>query len=77
MLAVRPPGAKYRAAIFDMDGLLLDSERPIRDAPVLASLLEAQPNLSSWFQTMNKPPRSHRSPPPQGARHDLRTAGRY
>ena len=28
----RSPGAAFAAAIFDMDGLLLDSERPIRDA---------------------------------------------
>lgn len=27
-----PTNRRYRAAVFDMDGLLLDSERPIRDA---------------------------------------------
>ena len=29
---MRSAGAAYTAAVFDMDGLLLDSERPVRDA---------------------------------------------
>jgi HAD superfamily hydrolase (TIGR01509 family) len=33
----RLPAHMYTAAIFDMDGLLLDSERPIRDAWLLAA----------------------------------------
>jgi HAD superfamily hydrolase (TIGR01509 family) len=33
----RLPARMYAAAIFDMDGLLLDSERPVRDAWLLAA----------------------------------------
>src|SRR5258706_10871028 len=31
------PFSRFRAAVFDMDGLLLDSERPIRDAWLAAT----------------------------------------
>lgn len=37
MAGHRKPARMYTAAIFDMDGLLLDSERPVRDAWLLAA----------------------------------------
>ena len=38
MMSTRARRAHYAAAVFDMDGLLLDSERPIRDAWLRAAL---------------------------------------
>eukprot|EP01136_Pigoraptor_vietnamica_P001562 Opistho-1_new@28361 len=49
------PGRRFTAAVFDMDGLLLDSERPIRDAWLRLSAAAGTPlSPSDYLLTVGR-----------------------